>query len=224
MQRHKIIVSYAELHKFLDLLPEVEEHEQYFMSLMARDKSKTLPSVKDGQIYGSKRACKKADILSVLHSYELPVGSYTRKGVVISDEYLSPYITINTRCSKKAFKLMTTEAVSAGLDGKYKDPVSLAMTCLHRSIGTKHFFDFDFDFDLTSEFEKLIMLAFKSYNIIYTKGGFHLLVKCKDIGKCDQRLFRHLLGVADQTGSAGMIPIPGCNQRGFTPYINSFTN
>lgn len=221
---HKIIVNNEELQKFLDFLPDEGEDEQYFMSLMARDKTKKLPPVKDGQIHGSKRFCRKADILSVLRSYELPVGSYSRKGVTVTDEHLCPYITINPRCNKKAFKLMALETVSFAINGKHKDPVGFAMSCLHRSVGKKNFFDFDFDFPLTDQFEILIKSAFDSYTIIHTRGGFHLAVRCQCISSHNTSQFKDLISKADQTGCANMIPIPGCNQRGFTPYINSFTN
>ena len=221
---HQIIRDLKTLETFLDFLPEPGPNETYYMSLMARSKgsSNALPPVKDGQVYSTKRlANRKQDIIPILRSYEVPVGCYTRKGVTIQDEHLAPYITINPRCKQKALKEMTLKCVERSIEGQYIDPVDLAMRSIHKSIGEKNFFDFDFDFSLTDNIYSVIVSAFPKHAIIITKGGFHLIVSKESIASCDKTKFRELRDMADQTGSAGMIPIPGCIQRGFCPLFVS---
>lgn len=221
--RYQIILDEQLLDSFIDFLPELGDDEVYYLSLMARCDSDELPSVKDGQIYGTKRLVKKKDIKRCLREFEVPVGTYQRKGVPISQEFLSPYITINPRSLKKAARFVAVNLTEKLLNGEAVNPVDFSFTAIHKSIGTKHFVDFDFDLrdedDIEytlSEFES----RFKEFYILYTKGGLHLIVHSSLIG----RNYSEILAIPglDQHGSHGMIPIPGCTQRGFMPDFRFF--
>lgn len=85
--RYQIISSEQQVDNFIDFLPDLLDDEVYYISLMARPKDdSSLPKVKDGQIYGSKRVAKKHDIKRILREYEVPVGTYKRKGMDIPQE------------------------------------------------------------------------------------------------------------------------------------------
>lgn len=216
--RYQIILDEKILDSFIDFLPELGDDEVYYLSLMARCDSNELPSVKDGQIYGTKRLVKKYDIKRCLREFEVPVGTYQRKGVPIPQELLSPYITINPRSLKKAAKFVVVNLTEKLLNGEAVNPVDFSFTAIHKSVGTKHFVDFDFDLDNECNLEYTIYefkSRFKQFYILYTKGGIHMIAPSSLIGKN----YSAILAIPglDQHGSQGMIPIPGCTQRGFMP-------
>jgi hypothetical protein len=225
--RYQIILDEQILDSFIEFLPGLGKDEVYYLSLMARCDSSQLPSVKDGQIYGSKRLVKKGDIKRCLLEFEVPVGTYQRKGVPIPQECLSPYITINPRSLKKAAKNVAISLTEKLLNGENVDPVDFATTLVHQNIGTKHFVDFDFDLESKPKYQKDIENTFKSlfskFITLETKGGVHMIVPCKFI-KCNN--YNYIVGGTtghsamhglDRHGAQGMIPIPGCTQRGFMP-------
>lgn len=222
--RYQIILDEQILDSFIDFLPELGDDEVYYLSLMARCDNDELPSVKDGQIYGSKRLVKKKDIKRCLREFEVPIGTYQRKGVPIAQEFLSPYITINPRSLKKAAKVVAVKLTERLFNGETINPVEFSFTAIHKSIGTKHFVDFDFDLDNECNIEYTISefkSRFKQFYILRTKGGIHMIVPCSLIGKN----YSEILGIPglDQHGSHGMIPIPGCTQRGFMPDFKAFS-
>lgn len=227
IMRYQIILDEKILDSFIDFLPELNTDEVYYLSLMARSDNKQLPAVKDGQIYGSKKLVKKKDIKRYLREFEIPIGEYQRKGVPIPQECLSPYITINPRSLKKAAKDVAISLTEKLLNGDNVDPVDFAITSVHKNIGTKHFLDFDFDLESKPKYQKNIEDTFKSlfskFITLETKGGFHIIVPCKLI---KYNNYNYIVGGTtglspmiglDRHGAEGMIPIPGCTQRGFMP-------
>lgn len=220
MSRYQIIADLSKLEEFIEFLPDTTSDEVYFMSLMARCKEATLPKVKNSEIYGTKRAIRKADIVRCLREYEIPTGGYTRQGVEIQQNHLSPYITINPRslsgAAKKTCLELTSRLITSPND--LINPADFAMRMIHQSMGTKHFIDFDFDnANVTEIHEKLENIPFLKRKTLITKGGFHLICHSKTVGSLYNDIVK--LG-CDVHGSSGMVPIPGCYQRGFIPFLS----
>ena len=233
--RYQIILDEEVLDSFIDFLPELHDDEVYYLSLMARCDGDKLPSVKDGQIYGSRRLVKKKDIKRCLREFEVPVGTYERKGVPIPQDCLSPYITINPRSLTKASRSVAVSLTERLLNGDHVNPVDFSLTTVHKSIGTKHFLDFDFDFDhrqpgphwtdhtlysaLSTEDE--FRFRFDKFIALRTRGGIHIIVPADSVGNKYAEII--CLPFLDEHGSHGMIPIPGCSQRGFMPTFTVHT-
>lgn len=217
MSRYQVIADLQRLQDFIDFLPDEKHDEVYFMSLMARCKSGVLPKVKNSEIYGTKRAVKKNNIIRCLREYEIPIGGYTRDGIEIQQDHLSPYITINPRSLSSASKKVCTELTSRLINDKHDfiDPISFSMRMVHKSIGTKHFLDFDFDgLNITDMYDKITNIPIRK--ILITSGGFHIICDSHAVGSMYNDIVK--LG-CDVHGAAGMIPIPGCFQRGFIPVL-----
>lgn len=220
MFRYEVIADLSKLEEFIDFLPETTSDEVYFMSLMARSKDASLPKVKNSEIYGTKRAVKKKDIVRCLREYEIPIGGYARQGVEIQQGHLSPYITINPRSLSQAAKKTCLELTNLLITSPDDliNPADFSMRMIHQSVGTKHFIDFDFDnADVADIHEKLKNIPLPTGKTLITKGGFHLIYSSKAVGSRYNDIVK--LG-CDVHGSSGMIPIPGCYQRGFVPYFS----
>lgn len=223
MDRHKIIMDQSVLDDFINWLPQCQAGEFYLMILMARCKDGSIPRASNSEIFGTKRLVCPSDIQRTLIEWEVPVGHYKRNGSVIDDRYLSPYITINPRDVHKARAEMCMSLMDMHLNSSKKDVFGELFSIVHKSIGAKNFVDFDFD---GVEYESISQQLSEmvdgngepvNFRVVKTKRGFHLVFTSKSLGE-NYRIIKSLNG-CDVSGANNMIPIPGCNQRGFTPYF-----
>ena len=235
--KHKIytiVTDKVALQNFIDWLPNLERNEQYYLSLLAR--KKYCPDlIKSNDKTQLKRfTATKENMMDKILGLERPIGRWKLKGsVVASQESLVLYILPNPRDMKKANRQMGKKTWD--LDGNDDfNLVAEAMSCVQRAKSYSYVVDFDID-EQDVDFSPLNdILPPGSYNILQTRGGYHLLVRpstvdymngvAKAVGgrvypKNWFHKIRHNFKV-DQSGDQ-MIPVPGCVQGGFTPnFIN----
>lgn len=220
---HKIIKDVGQLDNFIKWLPELKIYEKFLICLQAR--KKYMPSLQSTDKTQLKRVtATKENLKSKLMQLECPIGTYrTKANEIITDEAIAVYITPNPRCEKKAtFKLLKQLADNIS-DDRYDNPHSEAMTAIHRSKGTSYFAHFDIDFkdgeNIEVVYSVLLGLFQKEvFTLIKTRGGAHILVDVKKAPKTKWHPEIVAKLSCDQVGDL-MMPIPGCNQGGFIPYV-----
>jgi len=225
MENYKIITNQNKLEEFITLLPECSNIEQYYITLLAR--KKYSPDMKTGEIQLKRFTSKKENIVDKIRQLECSVGSYKDKGISIPNEALALYITINPRDLRKASLNLIVTLAQKERDRQYHyNPQSLALTEIHSSQGSRVYYDIDIDESDPVRLEQTIAKIKTFINedclsLLKTRGGIHCLVKLNAVS-FDYRntWFKNikLLQNVDVCGD-NLIPIPGCNQGGFTPYF-----
>ncbi len=221
---YKIITDENILDSFLQTLPDTKDSEVYYVCLFGRHKyDNTFPNTRDaGQL--ARIASKKQDLKEKIRRLETPVGSYTRDNIAAPQEALATYIGLNPRSLIKANKNLLVELAKRFADGNTNfNPITLATTEIHRATDRKFFVDFDYDNTEPAEHLPVIQntLPKDAYQILKTRGGFHLIVELEkvEILKTNWYLTLAQLKNCDVKGSGNLTPIPGCTQGGFTPYF-----
>ncbi len=223
MEYYKIILDEPKLDEFIELLPDNNKGEAYYICLFGRHKyDETFPQSKNaGQL--ARMTADKSEIKSKLLRLECPLGSYLRDGVIASQECLAVYITVNPRSYARANREILIELAKQFAAGKIDfNPVSAATTAVHRAVERKFFLDFDFDRVEIEEHLPAIkeVLPPGAFSILKTRGGFHLLVHLDKV-KGDHKWHPAIakLKNCDVRGSNTLTPVAGCTQGGFTPYL-----
>jgi hypothetical protein len=221
---YKIIENEKQLKEFIDWLPELKDNEQYFVSLFARKKySKEIIHSND-KTQLKRFTSKKDRLFTKIKQLECEIGSYVLKnGIHAPQESLVLYINPNPRdmvratynIMKKCIDLLHAKAKGYNLHAE-------ALSSVQRSKGTSYFVDLDIDskdIDLTKINP---ILPDKAYEILETRGGYHILVKTKNAPKT--KWYQQLSSIykIDRTGDQ-FLPIPGCVQGGFIPKFISKT-
>lgn len=221
---YQIIVDEKALDQFIEFLPDNLSTEVYYICLFGRHKyDPQFPNSKDsGQL--SRVVARKSEIKEKLRRMEVPIGSYSRDGVVASQQSLAAYIGLNPRNLIKANKNLMVTLVNRIADGDMEfNPISAATTEIHRAVGRKFFVDFDYDnIEVTqylSEFERI--LPCNTYSVLKTRGGFHLIVDLEKIKGVKTNWHKELSALpgCDVKGADNLTPVPGCTQGGFVPYF-----
>lgn len=234
MTNYKTITDWNEFQKFIEWLPELQPDETYYYSLLARNKY-----VKDmgiGTMNSDKHQCvrfvsTKERLAMKIAQTETVIGSYGVKDVIVPQEALASYITVNPRSHKKAARAMLKRLADVVADNEPSPNVyQESLTALHQSVSRKIFTDIDFDVDNTrrgyilSEVKE--MLNPDAVQVLLTRGGFHLLIRLDAIEqkyvKSWYKNVSSLPGV-DICGD-NMIPVPGTYQGGFTPKMLPLSN
>ena len=161
---------------------------------------------------------KKERLLSKIKQLECSVGSYTLKNNVSApQESLVLYISPNPRdmvratynVIKRSIDLLQTKSIGFNIHAE-------ALSAVQRSAGTKYFCDFDVDNkDIDISLIKDI-LPDDAYEILETRGGYHILIKTKVAPKTRWHNQLRAIYDVDKTGDQ-FIPVPGCVQGGFIP-------
>ena len=200
-------------------MPELGEEEKYYCSLFSRKKyANNWPHPRDkGQL--KRFVSTKERLFSKIKQLEVKLGDYQLYDLPVQPESLALYIMPNPRDLKKATYNTIIELTELMRDGK-KDinPHSIALNCIQKSVGRKHFVDFDVDYK-PFDVQKLDGLINRDcVDILETRGGFHLLVRVEQLeAKYKKTYYKGILELnVDQTGDQ-MIPVPGCYQGGFMP-------
>jgi len=224
---YKIILNEDELLSFIEWLPELVEGECYYLTLFARKKYHE-------SAMHDKSQCKRATATSKewlykkIRQMELVDGAYTnRNGTPVHNDSLALYVTVNPRSFYKAqVNLLKRLADSITSNAKTNNPASMAMSEIQKAKNRTVFVDFDFD-DVTYKecFVDIInVINGNSYDIIDTRGGFHLLVKPdlveEQYAKSWYKKLSEIKGCDVSNGS--LLPVPGCTQGGYMPTL--YTN
>lgn len=221
---YQIITDLPALEKFVQWLPDLLDHEKYYLCLFARKKyCATVGYIKTDKSQMKRFVSDKERMIEKIWQLECPVGAYQQKGRPIPQESLALYITTNPRNLWKAnFDAIGDLGKVIQCEGRTSNPHQEVMSSIQRSRGTKHFIDFDIDSKEEGVLQRIREALPNeemnySYFVLETRGGYHVLVRPERLinpGKGEWH--RKLAGMADITGDK-MIPVPGTFQGGFTP-------
>lgn len=225
---YKIITDESELDSFISYLPDLEDNEVFYLCLFGRHKyDPSFPTSKDSGQLNRVIARNKRELKEKIRRMECPIGSYSRDGIMASQECLALYLAPNPRSLLKANKGLIVELATRFANGELEfNPISLATTEVHKAVGRKFFVDFDFDnveFKDYKEKIKEILPDPSMYLVIETRGGFHLLVILEKIKNLKNSWYPVIakLSACDVRGSEMLVPVPGTIQGGFTPRVLS---
>lgn len=195
-----LIKDQNEFNKLINILPELDKDEVYFISLSARNKYLSTEerieySLGQTEMFGRDIAQSK-DKLSTYVMKKLEATllyKTTRNGKTIPDKSLVCYINVNPSSMVKAYYQFQKEMHSqmseitlALLHGK--DPnysfiniqTRELMNCIQKSTGTKHFIDIDCDTkeeEILNHFLNTFTKDGIEFYTVETKGGYHFLLK-----------------------------------------------
>ena len=233
---YQIITDKDALLSFIEWLPELEPHETFYLCLFARSKyAKGIAHIKSDKAQLKRFTSNKSRLYEKIWQLETPIGSYTTKGVgtsvpvVVPQESLALYITINPRSFIKATRNGLTKLLDLALqpyNGYH--PYQEVMSEVQKAKSKTRFISFDFDIQkdqVYTVYEQVFEVVNKeALTVVETRGGYHFIVEPKLVDKSlssnwyqNMRtiLFKH----SDDHDNAGdiMLPVPGVYQGGFTP-------
>lgn len=228
-ENYKIILSESELLRFIDWLPQLDKSEIYYLCLFARKKYALDDSLNAQEVQIKRLTADKNYMFSRIKQMQCEIGSYTYKGLPIPPETLALYINPNPRCleatAKKALTKLS-ELVTKPYSGY--NPHQEILSIIQTSYKKKRFVNLDFDLvsieDTLNTIKEQDIINESCLHVIKTRGGFHLLIEITKINpiysKTWYRKATALPGVdLSAHSSDGLMPVPGCVQGGFSPYI-----
>jgi hypothetical protein len=239
MPSYQVIQDPVVLKDFItNFLPDLEPDETYFVSLFARKKYN--PSIMTDKSQLKSFTSTKERLFSKIMQLECPVGAYVQgegeKQIAIPQDALAIYISPNPRSNTIAANksLIKLAKIITNPNKKnynlHKEILAEVQTSRSRSI----FVDFDFDdVDFKEVVEKVEKVINRdAFHVLVTRGGFHLMVNPDKVIVTEipgsKKKFNwynevkkiHMSDSSDiKNHGDNMIPIPGCVQGGFSPYI-----
>jgi hypothetical protein len=221
---YKIIYDEQELQKFVEWLPELKKHETYYVSLLAR--RKYCKALSEDKIIVKRFTSEKTRLIDKIRHLEAVYGCYLDgKRNPIPQEALALYISVNPR-NLEAAALESAKLLLDKVTKPYTNyiPHKIVLSTIQKTRGTRYFVDIDFD-DGEIETEKLIKLISdyldqSTFNILKTRGGYHILVRVKEAAKKNKMWFKELQKEVDfDMKGDNLIPVPGCCQGSFSPIL-----
>jgi hypothetical protein len=235
---YQILLNETELQKYLDTLPELQDDEVFYLSLLARAKW-----VKDTdlKIHGSsnklvRTTCTKDNIVRRLREMEVPMYTYELKGQPIPQEALGVYISVNPVSKQKAARTLLKRLTEWVVDNP-NHPINVlaeAATALQTSQSRKVFLDLDIDAPDEDSLFRAIRhvydnIALDALTTVRTRGGAHVRVRLDQslpFFKENRNWHRTVVQQPDVIAPAtilaqndGLIPLPGCTQGGYQPFV-----
>lgn len=232
MTNYKIITDERELLKFIDWLPELEHDETFYCCLFARSKyvkdTHGLPHIRSDKAQLKRFTSNKERLLTKIKQLECRIDAYKQKDIIVPQEALDLYITINPRSFIKANKASIRKLLDLALQ-PYNGfhPYQEVMSEIQKAKSRTEFVSFDFDCDQI-EFTKALVkidrvLNQDSFDVVETRGGYHVIVRPKLIRSSYQnnwyQVIRKILADhSEDHDNAGdiMLPVPGTYQGGHT--------
>ena len=230
-ETYKVIASENQLEMFSAWLPQVKQHEVYYVTLMSR--SKYAPEILKGTTGSDARQLARFlttpdRLIEDLEKLEVPLGVYRQKGVEVPQHAIAAYITPNPRNMFKALQELNSMVFGAVWNKDNHEtsvnPVEMALTAVHKAVGSRVFVDFDFD---VTEFNTDVLLDYvnpEALTILKTRGGFHALIRPELVAKSYAKTWYNNIAAMDGVDKKGtdMMPIPGCYQGGFVPSLSFY--
>jgi len=202
----KLIKDQKQFNKFIDLLPELQNDEVYFISLSARNKylskeEREHYSLGQTEMFGREiaQSKEKLETYTIKKLESLLEFKTTRNGMLIPEKSLVVYMNINPSSMVKAYmqfqKEMSnqiSEITSALMNGKNPNysfvniQTRELMNCIQKSSSRKEFIDIDCDTKEKQVIEYLYDSLAENgilFYLIETKGGLHFLIKKDTIPK-----------------------------------------
>lgn len=231
MDHYKIVYDETALLDFINWLPELKANQKFMVALFARKKYDD--SIKSSDKTQLKRfTANKKTLYNKIKALEIPMGYWKLKdNTPVSQRSLVLYIMPNPRCMKKATEAMGKACWDLMKSENY-NPDAEVMSCIQRAKSESIYVDFDID-DKTIDLSMLNNIfpqsdTYKCYDILETRGGYHILVNPKKASKAIQlkrtsdkktknwyNEIKKRFNV-DQCGDQ-FIPVPGCCQGDFIP-------
>lgn len=225
---YKIIMDEEKLQNFLNWLPVCNEFETYYFCLFARSKyckdengNNKIVHIKTDKNQMKRFLATPDWAMRKIRQLECEFGSYLTKDLdPIPQEALALYVTPNPRHQQKAMiKVMKRYIDIIECQGRGYNITSEAMSAVQKSKSRTHVVDFDID---TKDVDLNLMkdiLPDNAYNILETRGGYHLLIKPGNMSVGDAKNWYQRVKATFPVDQAGdqMIPVPGTYQGGFTP-------
>lgn len=237
-ETYKIIINDQVLRDFIDWLPDLKPNEQYYYSLLARNKYLADKSiVKEDKICLKRGTSTKEYLHRKIMQLEIPVGSYMHDTYSIPQEALALYISLNPRDMVLATKNLLKTCADLITSPKLNyNPSAEALSAIQKACGTKKYLDFDFDNKTPDELYKDIFAVVNqnAVTFIKTRGGFHCLVDYKKVSKEYPKWYQNIIALPgcdlratkpnkdegeEESKSNTLIPVPGCTQGNFMPYF-----
>lgn len=220
---YKIIQNEETLTQFIKWLPELEENEKYYCALFARKKYSENWTIKGDKGQLKRFLTSKKRMLNKIQQLETQVGTYKLFNEVVDENSLALYINPNPRDLHKATYNSIIEMTKLLRDEKrLYNPHAEVMSCIQRSVGRNIYLDFDIDYKPFDPSKLDEFINRDCVDILETRGGYHILVKLKEIKEeYKSKFYNGIKSLnVDQTGDQ-LIPIPGCVQGGFIPkFVN----
>ncbi|QQT43364.1 Uncharacterised protein [Sphingobacterium multivorum] len=233
MNNYKVITDESVLKQFIDWLPDLKSDETFYCCLFARSKyvkdSTHLPHIRSDKAQLKRFTSNKERLLLKIRQLECPVGAYMQKDIVVPQEALALYITINPRSFTKANTASVRKLLDLALQ-PYNGfhPYQEVMSEIQKAKSRSEFVSFDFDCHpddfvyAKCEIDRVVNQ--EALSIVQTRGGFHVIVRpslvLSDLSKNWYHSMREILNkYSDDHDNAGdiMLPVPGTYQGGFTP-------
>lgn len=225
---YEIIKDKNLLLQFLNFLPDLESHEQFYCCLFARSKycKGSMVHINSDKAQLKRFTATKDNLIKKISQLECPLGTYWQKENQVPQEALALYINPNPRSFIKAtknslirFAKLITEQYSCNM----YDPHQEVMSEIQKAISRKIYFDIDFDGVDYTAIQTLLTdkINLNCLSVLKTRGGFHLIIALNKIDlKYTESWYNNLMVLPgiDIKGD-NMIPIPGCTQGNFVPYF-----
>ena len=222
---YKIIADENKLKEFIDWLPELQENEKYYVSLLARKKYSKESVLKADKAQLKRFTATKERLLEKIRQLEIPLGYWKIKDTVAPQDALALYISLNPRCMQKATMLLGKRCWDLIKNTNYNIHAE-ALSCIQKSKARTCFLDFDID-DKTIDIDINWLekeVGKENFSIVETRGGYHLLIQPEKATQFrkekhnNTNWYKEIQAKypVDQSGDQ-LIPIVGTFQGGFMP-------
>ncbi len=237
---YSIIKNEEELQRFIDIvLVDTTKEEQFYVSLLARNKWNPQPNWKGDQAQLKRFTSTKERLIEKIKQLEVELGRYKNNGIEIPNDNLGLYIMPNPRSLKKAqLSLLKTIANNVINNEFHDNPQAMALSEIQKNCGNKIYYDLDVDIKTTDD-NKRTQILFDINKVVYnyfdakdviaikTSGGYHILLKVVNAKnnkwfKAIDDLDANLGGVEIEMNGDNLLPIPGCVQGKFVPQLMNF--
>jgi hypothetical protein len=195
----------------------------FYVSLFARKKYCGISGLSGDKCQLKRFTAKKDFLFSKIKQLETAFGSYMQGDTPIPQEALALYITPNPRNMELAAKnslVKLANVVTQPYNGY--NPHQLVMSEIQKACGKKRFVDFDFDdINVHDVMEKAVeFLTPGGYEVIDTRGGFHVLVRPEM--QTDRRWYPKMVELGPDVRGDTLLPVPGCTQGNYVPRFVKF--
>lgn len=216
-ETYQIITDEKALRAFIDSLPDLKEGEKFYGCLFAR--KKYWPGIDADKSQVKRFLFTKERALDKIRQLECKIGAYTFNGKEIPNDALALYVMPNPRDMVRATSVMIGNlAELLAFRTRSFNPHQEALTAMQKCKARSIYRDYDFDMETLPDLTDV--LNPDSYRVLKTRGGFHVLVESDKVEEKYKKTFHLALDKlgADVSGDC-LLPAPGCNQGGFTPYF-----
>lgn len=216
---YQIVLKEEIFRHFIDWLPDLQENEKFYCSLIARKKYCPDLIKSNGKVRLQHFLSTREQLYEKVKQLEVPLEAYRLKDGPAPPASLALYLNPNPR-----------DLIQASYEGIIKlterlryqhqnfDPQAEIMSCIQRSQGRKLYLDFDIDdkdFDL-GQLSGLINLD--AIDVIETRGGYHVVVHLNRVAEVYQKTFyQSIIQLNVDRAGDQLLPVPGCTQGGFMP-------